>query len=285
MFGFLPELVANRFIGPGAREPWYLFAPFFQIISAPGQAIKQAWDGNTDRAIRIINERLLPLPNWRRRLWDLFQIPKPLKLKGSGTIGGELMPFELGGLVLRKKFNQGDAVILAAKESIKNDNTLPHVEEKATIIVDEETKERIKKHEGKKNIPYQLEYTKADGTKVKEDFWTVGHGHVLDKKTKDVYSDEEIEKFFQQDVEIASKAVDKLVNKSKVNPKAYNILVEMAYQMGGTNLSNFKKTLKHINDGNYNLASKEMLDSEWANQTPKRAKELSTLMSGLFVDK
>ena len=50
MFGYLPELIANRFIGPGAREPWYLFAPAFTIIGAPGRAAKQFWDGDTDKA-------------------------------------------------------------------------------------------------------------------------------------------------------------------------------------------------------------------------------------------
>jgi hypothetical protein len=66
MFGFLPELVANRLIGPGSREPWYLFPPAAQIASAPVEAGKQWWDGNTDRAIRILSQRFLPFPNWRR---------------------------------------------------------------------------------------------------------------------------------------------------------------------------------------------------------------------------
>jgi hypothetical protein len=63
----------------------------------------------------------------------------------------------------------------------------------------------------------------------------------------------------------------------------------MAFQMGsnketGEGLAGFTQTLEHINNGRYDLASKEMLKSEWHNQTPDRAKELSALMSGLFVD-
>ena len=115
MFGYLPELVANRFIGPGSREPWFLFPPAAQIASAPVEAGQAAWNGNTDRAIRIINERLLPLPNWRRNIVKIFGSPlKELKTSSSGT----LSPFAMGGIVSRKKYNTGDAVEQAAKEEI-----------------------------------------------------------------------------------------------------------------------------------------------------------------------
>ena len=117
MFGYLPELVANRFIGPGAREPWFLFPPAAQIASAPVEAGQAAWNGNTDRAIRIINERLLPLPNWRRNIAKIFGSPfKSLSTSSSGESG--LTPFATGGIVKRKKFNKGDAVEVAAKEEI-----------------------------------------------------------------------------------------------------------------------------------------------------------------------
>ena len=117
MFGFLPELIANRFIGPGAREPWYLFAPAFTIIGAPGVAAKQFWDGNTDRALRTLNEKLAPLHNWRRRLWKLFTQGLP-KSEIKGTTMGSKLEWNLGGLVLRKRFKKGDAVEAAAMEDI-----------------------------------------------------------------------------------------------------------------------------------------------------------------------
>ena len=72
MFGYLPELVANRFIGPGSREPWFLFPPAAQVASAPVEALQSLWNDDTDRAIRIVNERLLPLPNWRRNISKIF---------------------------------------------------------------------------------------------------------------------------------------------------------------------------------------------------------------------
>ena len=55
------------------------------------------------------------------------------------------------------------------------------------------------------------------------------------------------------------------------------VLYEMYYQMGNS-LFKFKKTLKHLEMGDYRLAAKEMLDSRWAVQTPNRAKKLSDIV-------
>ncbi len=40
----------------------------------------------------------------------------------------------------------------------------------------------------------------------------------------------------------------------------------------------FKKTIQYLADKNYDKASKEMLDSRWARQTPNRAIELSNVV-------
>jgi len=56
------------------------------------------------------------------------------------------------------------------------------------------------------------------------------------------------------------------------------IPLEMAYQMGVDGLLKFKKMFKALKESDYELASKEMLDSKWAIQTPVRAKSLSKLM-------
>jgi lysozyme len=270
--GVLPELFINRLSGPGAREPWFLFAPFFSVLTDSGKVAQDAWIGDWDAALKRFMQRIAPAPIFTKWVTSLFS-DKDWVTPVSSAVGN-IPGMKRGGYI-----NGGVPI--------------PHVEEKSIIIVDDETKNRIKKHEGNKSIPYQLEYTQEDGTKVKEDFWTVGIGHKLNEKTKDIYTDEEIEKLFEQDILKASKAVDKLVDKSKIHPKAYNLLVEMAFQMGGTGLSKFKKTLKAINNNNYQEASKHMLwnynedgsikgKTNWHNQTSKRAKELSALMKGLF---
>lgn len=50
------------------------------------------------------------------------------------------------------------------------------------------------------------------------------------------------------------------------------ILQSMAYQLGTSGLSKFKNMWKAIEQGDWDTASKEALDSRWAKQTPERAK-------------
>ena len=153
---------------------------------------------------------------------------------------------------------------------------------------------RIKDNEGigkqGLNTPYQLEYT-VNGKKVKEDFYTVGHGHKLPKGAEiREYSNEEIENFFKEDMKAADKSVKKLIKVASTDREAYEILVEMAFQMGGEGLAGFKKTIAAINKGDYEEASKHMLynynangtikgKTLWHQQTGKRAKKLSDLMA------
>jgi GH24 family phage-related lysozyme (muramidase) len=153
---------------------------------------------------------------------------------------------------------------------------------------------RIKENEGigkqGLNIPYQLEYT-VNGKTVKEDFYTVGHGHKLPANAEiREYSDQEIQKFFEEDMKEANNSVKKLIKIENVDTEAYEILMEMAFQMGGKGLSKFKKTIKAINKGDYKEASKHMLynynddgtikgKTLWHQQTGKRAKRLSDLMA------
>ena len=61
-------------------------------------------------------------------------------------------------------------------------------------------------------------------------------------------------------------------------PVRQDVLVTMAYQMGVRGLLGFTKMLAAVNRCHWNTAALEMLDSEWARQTPKRAQELALMM-------
>ena len=83
--------------------------------------------------------------------------------------------------------------------------------------------------------------------------------------------------------EILVRKLEKLIRRVKnrfswVNESPYEIqdvVYEMCYQMGVSGFSKFKKTIKYLADKQYDKASKEMLDSRWARQTPNRAIKLS----------
>ena len=139
--------------------------------------------------------------------------------------------------------------------------------------------ERIKKHESRGGkgvlVPYQLEYNG-----IKEDFFTVGHGHRIYGEVKDSYTQEEIDMMFEDDFKTAVNGAVKLVG-NDVPPEVMGIVTEMVFQLGYNGTSKFKKTLGYIKEGSYYQASKEMLDSDWAKQTPERAMSLSKIMANI----
>lgn len=56
---------------------------------------------------------------------------------------------------------------------------------------------------------------------------------------------------------------DKIDFFHNLNEVRKGVLIQMAYNMGVPRLLKFKKTLEYINQGKYEKASKEMLDSKW----------------------
>ena len=48
-------------------------------------------------------------------------------------------------------------------------------------------------------------------------------------------------------------------------------LINLSYNVGTTTLLKFKKTLQYLEDGSYEEAAKEVLDSRWADQVGRRA--------------
>ena len=63
--------------------------------------------------------------------------------------------------------------------------------------------------------------------------------------------------------------------------RATGVLTEMIYQMGYTGVSKFKNTLNYMKNGQWELASDEMLNSNWAIQTPKRANDLAKIIKNI----
>jgi lysozyme len=144
-------------------------------------------------------------------------------------------------------------------------------------------KTRIKREEGYKLLPYTLEYETDRGKVVKENFQTGGYGHQIKKGETHAhftYTRDYWERVFEKDFEIAYNGALKLLG-DNINPVAVGIVTEMVYQMGYEGVSKFQETLRLINNENYYAASDEMLDSNWAHQTPERALRLSKIMRNI----
>lgn len=105
---------------------------------------------------------------------------------------------------------------------------------------------------------------------------TIGYGHNLDARG---ISLEAAELLLRQDIEIAYKQVK---NNFPLWPKLTEarlfVLVDMVYNMGLSAACGFKKMWAALEEGDYNKAAKEMLNSRWAKQVGKRAVENSIMM-------
>ena len=108
---------------------------------------------------------------------------------------------------------------------------------------------------------------------------TIGYGFAI----KDLVLDEDIsEMILKRKLEALIERVNKRFDFVEGLPEeAQEVIYEMCYQLGVTGVSKFKKTLLYLENEEFNMASKEMLDSKWARQTPNRAKRLSDIIGAL----
>ena len=135
-------------------------------------------------------------------------------------------------------------------------------------------KERITKHEGYRDSVYKDSLGKR----------TVGIGHLCVEDFWDdnkVYSRKFLEEIFEKDFNKAKSQAETL-GLDDIEPGAFEIIIEMVFQVGIGGVGKFKKMLSALKDKQYHIAEKEMLDSRWAKQTPGRAKSLANKM-GTFT--
>jgi len=136
----------------------------------------------------------------------------------------------------------------------------------------EELKDRIKEHEGFRNVVY----------KDSLGFATIGYGHLVKKDDPFVeghtYSQKLLNDYFELDFTNAVMGAERLLGNHDMNFKAKCVIIEMVFQLGMTGVSKFKNTLKAIKEEDWDTAADEMLDSVWAEQTPERANELSSII-------
>ena len=126
--------------------------------------------------------------------------------------------------------------------------------------------ESIKKHEG------FVEHAYDDSLGIP----TIGYGFTI----KDLVLDEDIAE------EILIRKLEKL--KRNANSRfrwledmpvvIQEVILNMCYQLGVTGVSKFRKAISALQEGDWQEAADEMLDSLWARQTPNRATELSNIV-------
>jgi lysozyme len=136
----------------------------------------------------------------------------------------------------------------------------------------EQTKAEIKKEEGFRMETY----------KCTEGHLTGGYGHkMLDGETPPTDMAGWTKLFERDFARAMSGAEELLMICPNVDDTARHIVVEMCYQMGSYGVSKFHGMLSALQESDYVTASKEMLDSRWAKQTPKRAMRMAERMKSI----
>lgn len=65
---------------------------------------------------------------------------------------------------------------------------------------------------------------------------------------------------------------------SSLDDNRRGALIDMRFQLGPAGFSNFKHMIMALNGKQFDAASDAMLQSNWANQTPNRAKEIADII-------
>jgi len=130
------------------------------------------------------------------------------------------------------------------------------------ILLRKSLVDTIKRHEGLRLKPYLCTAGRL----------TIGYGRNLETNG---ISGDEAEYLLKNDIERATwTCYERIPFFSDAPLQVQDVLVNMCFQLGINGLLAFKKTLKLLEEKKYSEASKEMLNSNWAKQTPNRAKEL-----------
>lgn len=111
-------------------------------------------------------------------------------------------------------------------------------------------------------------------------YWTIGVGHLIDKRKGGKLPPEIVEALYDYDYNEKFYALSRrLPWFTRLSEVRQAVLVDMAFNLGVQGLMGFTKTLTHLEAGEYQLAAKEMLKSEWRSQVGNRARRLAAMMS------
>mgnify|MGYP005873536599 CR=1 FL=1 len=107
-------------------------------------------------------------------------------------------------------------------------------------------------------------------------YWTLGTGFLIDQRkggaipqaVNDFWLDYNI-------IQIESELRQRLTWWVTLSPNRRRAMVNMAYQLGVTGLMRFERMLAALERRDWAAAHAEALDSDWAVQTPERAREVA----------
>ena len=116
-----------------------------------------------------------------------------------------------------------------------------------------------------------------------ENHATIGIGHKLlpHEATLQFITKEQAYTLLENDLDNATRACFRIFPNYNSFPEKTRLgILDMIFNLGEYGFSKFTKTILLLNQGKYEEASKEALNSTWAKQVPNRARRTSKLLSG-----
>lgn len=129
--------------------------------------------------------------------------------------------------------------------------------------------EQLKRHEGFRSYAY------SDSL----GFLTIGYGRLIDRRRGGGISIDEATMLLSNDVRNTTRQLEQALPWWKdLDDVRQRVLANMAFNLGVPGLLKFRKTLAHVQAGEYEQASEQMKRSLWATQVGDRADELAIMM-------
>lgn len=115
--------------------------------------------------------------------------------------------------------------------------------------------------------------------KDSEGYLTIGVGRLIDKRKGGGITHEEAMYLLDNDIhKYMSELYAAQPDVQTLDEVRQEVLINMAFNLGMSNLNEFKKMWAAIKLDDFSTAADEMLDSKWARQVGRRAVELSSVM-------
>ena len=111
-------------------------------------------------------------------------------------------------------------------------------------------------------------------------FLTIGYGHLVSAHERAVpINEEEALALLDKDIEKhVHEALKKWPWLERLDEDRRNVVFNMAFNLGISKLSRFRKFLAHLEDKRYKEAKTEMLNSLWAQQVKSRSTRLADII-------
>ncbi|WP_036591240.1 glycoside hydrolase family protein [Oceanospirillum maris] len=124
---------------------------------------------------------------------------------------------------------------------------------------------QLKAHEGLRLKPYRCTEGKL----------TIGVGRNLEDRG---ITEDEALYLLANDVDDVLKRLQEVSVFNQLDTARQAVLANMAFQLGFSGLSKFRRMWAALETEHYDQAAMEMMNSRWAVQTPNRAYQLSVMM-------